>query len=107
MQTTCIVNSAGIIANDDAVTAAFGQRAADPAIFVNLTDMAGNFDQFTFVCYQGASQNSQNLLLAVALVAINGGFQVSAQVDWPPPTSSDPQVDADPAQCWALSVNGQ
>jgi len=75
-----------------------------PAIVLTLTALDNTFNSFNFLVDSTVS----NTVLAVALAAINTGYQVLADVDWPQPVIG---VDQDgntvfaPAICHSLWLN--
>jgi len=73
---TCIVNNAG--------PAADGTETDPPVVYVNLTDTAGSFSGQWFYATAGA----QNMMLAVALAAMNGQKHVQVAAAAPNPGNS-------------------
>jgi hypothetical protein len=94
---TCSVNSVGLMSGGNNPFDPGGRGVLDPAASVNLTDLGGMFENYMFL----VNQTGLNGILAVGLAAVNTGFQVSADVDWPPP---DPD-SGDAAMCWSLFIN--
>lgn len=72
----CIVNAAG--------PAADGAEGPNPVIYLNLTDLAGNFYQDWFF----ASDAAKREILAVALAAITTQKPVNATIDPPNPDNN-------------------
>ncbi len=110
MQFTCVVNSVGptsgdfegnfLDPRDDPIT-------HGPIIVLTLTDLNNTFNFFNFVvASQAIGAEVSNPVLAVALAAINTGYQVMADVDWPPQTlQTESGIVTLPAYCHSLWLN--
>lgn len=100
---TCIVNVVGPVAGPLVNQFIFDrdpQDVNDPIISIQLTDLGNVFVNQNFVVDSAVN----NWMLATALAAINTGFQVLADVDWPPPQPDDHGNQA-PPYCHALLLN--
>jgi hypothetical protein len=113
MQFTCVVNSVGPTSGD--WEGNFLDPRADPdtygpIIVLTLTDLNNTFNAYNFVVATigiAGQWEIHNAVLAVALAAINTGYQVLADVDWPPPTIEEEGGDIVnlPAYCHSLWLN--
>jgi hypothetical protein len=112
MQTTCVVNSVGPTSGDfesNFLDPRDDPTSHGPVVILALTALDNTFQSFNFLVADSINTPSgiSNSVLAVALAAINTGYQVMADVDWPPPTfqDQDGNVINLPAYCHSLWLN--
>jgi hypothetical protein len=101
---TCAVNAVGPVSGP-LVTGYMLDRdprdTYDPIIVITLTELSNAFVSQNFVV---DDSSIYNWILATALAAINGGFTVSADVDWPLP-GPDQDGNPQPGLCRVLILN--
>jgi hypothetical protein len=110
MQFTCLVNSVGPTSGDFEGNFLDPRDDPDthgPVVILTLTDVNNAFTSYSFLV--ATIENGwqiHNAVLAVALAAVNTGFQVLADVDWPAETvESEGTVYTLPVYCHSLWIN--
>jgi hypothetical protein len=108
IQRTSVVNSVGPTSGD--FLSNYLDPRDDPSnypsglVVLTLTALDNTFQSFSFL----VDASLANTVLATALAAINTGYQVLADVDWPQPiigTDQDGNPIYGPAYCRSLWLN--